>query len=91
MLLELVLVAAVLTLVGLALYQSNHRGDKVAQLGTPTKLTTAQAAESTVKAVEQSANDEIAAAAAAETSANEFTSVNGDITNLGGSTDAYSF
>lgn len=90
MLLELVLVAAVLSLVGLALYQSNHRNEKAAQ-PVPARLTAAQAAESVVKAVEQSANDEIAAAAAAEASADELTAVSDDVVNLGGSTNAYSF
>lgn len=91
MLLELVLVAAVLALVGLALYQSNHSRAGKADQAQPVKLTTSQTAESTVKAIEKDVDDEIATAAAAETAADEMVSVSEDVINLGASADANNF
>lgn len=91
MLLELVLVAAVLALVGLALYQSNHNRASKADQTQPVKLTTAQSAETTIKAIEKDVDAEIATAAAAETTTDEMVSASEDVINLGASADANNF
>ena len=92
MLLELVLVAAVLTLVGVALFQSNHKSAPAASdAASLPKLTTSQAAESAAKAIEASANTELEVSAAADTEADELSAVDADVTNLGSSSNATNF
>ncbi len=92
MLLELVLVALVLTLVGVALYQSNHQQPKDAATQIQSQLTTPEAtADAAVKLVERDSADELILSAAIDSSADELMAASDDLTNLGGSFNEDSF
>ncbi|HVQ44267.1 MAG TPA: hypothetical protein VMT30_04865 [Candidatus Saccharimonadia bacterium] len=88
MVLELVLVAAVLGLVGVALYQSSHRGGPAASV-TSTPTPAAKAAVSVANAAAAISETESASdanlSATAEDSAGIAAEPDVDITNLGGS------
>jgi hypothetical protein len=84
---ELVLVAGVLTLVGLALYQARHHAAvPTAKANTPAAL-----ADTTAANAEADAANEVALAAEAESAADELAAADSDVSNLGGSFDANSF
>ena len=94
MVLELVLVAVVLGLVGVAVYQVNHRAT------TPTASVSGKApavnsaeglANSAAAITESSAADDASLSASAESSAGDVTDTDVDITNLGGSTSENSY
>ena len=90
MLFELLLVAVVLTLVGLAIYQTNHRakpGSMAAQTGaTPSTATGLAASAAAVS--EQAAATDVSLSAAADNSANNVTQTDTDASNLEGSSNA---
>lgn len=82
MLLELVLVAAVLAVVGLAVYGANNRA-KVAE--QPAKPTVQSVSKETVRAAAaNSAREAALSAAAAEAVINEFKDADADLNALGG-------
>ncbi len=88
MLLELVLLAFVLTLVGLAVYQSNHRPASDAPVQSPPAAAPANAVGLAASAAATAATDsatEASISATAETSVDELSQSDTDITNLGGS------
>jgi hypothetical protein len=92
MLLELVLVALVLTLVGVALYQSNHQTPKDASKTVQTQITTPEAAaDAAASLVQRDATDEAALSTAVDSSADELTAADADVTNLGASFNENSF
>src|SRR5690349_259665 len=92
MLLELVLVALVLTLVGVALYQSNHQQPKDAATTIQSQLTTPEAAaDAAAKLVEHDSADDAALSAEVDSSADALTAVDNDVTDLGGSFNEASF
>jgi hypothetical protein len=93
MLLELVLVAAVLGLVGVAVYQSNHRLAPAASVASqPTTAASAAglASAAAAIAVQDSAAD-AALSASADATAGEVTSADDDVANLGGALDENAF
>ena len=87
MLLELVLVAAVLALVGVAVYQTSHHSQTASNTSVaPAKQS---AANSAANAAEAAANNETNLSNSAEAAAdNEVNAANQDATNLGGSSNA---
>ncbi len=90
MLFELLLVAVVLTLVGLAIYQTNHRskpGTTATQTGVQPSSTTGLAA-SAAAISEQAAATDVSLSAAADNSANNVTQTDTDANNLEGSSNA---
>ena len=92
MLLELVLVAAVLALVGIALYQSNHHAAQTAEVSNrPATVSTGGAADLAAKAVQQDADSNASLSAATESSADELNSIDNDATNLGDSFNENNF
>jgi type II secretory pathway component PulK len=92
MLLELVLVAAVLALVGIALYQSNHHAaDAPAVSSRPTTVSASGAADLAAKAVQQDSDSNAVLSATTESSADELTSADSDATNLGDSFNENNF
>lgn len=93
MLLELVLVAAVLGLVGVAIYQSSHHGAPAASLPSKaaTVTTTAGLADSAAAIIETNATTDATLSASAESSAAAVNDADVDVTNLGGSTSANSY
>jgi pyruvoyl-dependent arginine decarboxylase (PvlArgDC) len=94
MLLELILIAAVLSLVGLAVYQSSHRGSPVAgavKSVAPASPTAAGLAAEAAKTVEQDSSDEVTLSADAEGSADELDAADTDTSNLEGSFNENSF
>jgi len=92
MLLELVLVAAVLVLVGLALYQSNHRtANPAALLNQQPAASADTVAAQAATAAEADVNNDAEANAAADTASGELSSVDDDVTNLGDSFDENAF
>jgi uncharacterized protein (UPF0333 family) len=88
MLLELVLVAAVLALVGLAVYQTGHRSAKTASTSTSAPNAKQSVANSAAAAAESAANTEASLSAGAEDAAGELAQTDQDVTNLGGSSNA---
>jgi len=93
MLLELVLVAAVLGLVGVAVYQANHRPAPAAAVTTVPAAASSEAGLATAAAatvVQDSAAD-AALSADADATASEVTSADSDVENLGGTLNANSF
>lgn len=89
MLLELVLVAAVLVLAGLAIYQADHRPKSVAASQTGATPSTATGLAVSAAAVsEQAAATDISLSAAANNSANDVTQTDTDAANLEGSSNA---
>jgi hypothetical protein len=92
MLLELVLVAAVLTLVGVALYQSNHHASNTADVANkPTVASAATTAETAAKQLEDNSTAEAGLSAATESSTGDFQAVGADVTNLGDSFNENNF
>jgi len=93
MLLELVLVAAVLGLVGIAVYQSNHRANSTASLTTQPAAanSTVGLANSAATISQDSSSSDAALSASAETSADQVSEPDVDVSNLGGSTSANSY
>ena len=92
MLLELVLVAAVLGLVGVAVYQANHRPAPAASVTTaPAAASTAGLAAAAAATVVQDSAADTALSADADATASEVTSADSDVENLGGTLDANSF
>jgi Tfp pilus assembly protein PilV len=89
MVLELVLVAAVLGLVGLALYQSSQHTKEASTTNSPKA---AIGAGSLVNSAEVLSNQDSAAddslSASAETTADAATEADIDVTNLGGSSES---
>ena len=93
MLLELVLVAAVLGLVGVALYQSSHRTNPTASVATSQAAPNSAVglASSAAAITESSSASDAALSATADASADQVTESDVDVSNLGGSTGANSF
>jgi Tfp pilus assembly protein PilX len=92
MLLELVLVALVLSLVGVALYQSNHQKPKDAATTVQSQLTTPEAtAEAAASLVERDSADDASLSAAVDSSADELSAADADAANLEGSFNENSF
>ena len=91
MLLELVLVAAVLGLVGVAIYQSNHRAPKAAVQSTPAPNSTAGLAAAAAATVVQDSVADAAISDEAAATASEVTDADADVENLGGTLDANAF
>ena len=94
MVLELVLVAVVLALVGLALYQTvQHHGPtaSVQSPATPAPSSALGIAGAAAAVSEQDSSADSSLSADASTSANELTAADTDVANLGGSFDANSF
>jgi uncharacterized protein HemX len=89
MLLELILVAAVLALVGLAVYQTGHHSAPTASTTTSAPQNQQGVASTAAAAAEAAANTESNLSSSAETAAdNEVNAASQDATNLGGSSDA---
>jgi len=83
MLLELVLAALVLTMVGVALYQSNHhKPNDVGASLKPAVATATNVAEVTAREVQKSAETDTALSETAESSADQFGAVDDDVANL---------
>jgi cytoskeletal protein RodZ len=93
MLLELVLVAAVLTLVGVALYQSNHQTHNTAAdvSNKPTVATATATAEAAAKQLQDNTTAEAGLSAAPESAASDFQATGADVTNLGDSFNENNF
>lgn len=89
MVLELVLVAAVLALIGFAIYQSSQNS-KTAKTDTitPAPNSAEGLAASAAKIVEQDAANDSALAAGAEASADELTAADSEVTKLGEASNA---
>jgi hypothetical protein len=89
MLLELVLVAAVLTLVGLAIYQTDHRPKSVAasQTGATPSSATGLAASAAAISEQASATD-VSLSAQADSSISDVTQTDTDAASLEGSSNA---
>lgn len=89
MVLELVLVAAVLVLAGLAIYQADHRPKSVAssQNGATPSSATGLAASATAVS-EQAAATDASISATADSSANNITDTDTAAANLEGSSNA---
>jgi hypothetical protein len=91
MLLELALVAVVLALAGLAVYQASHRPKTAATAGVSTPAatgTTSLANEAAAASLQDSAAD-ADLSATAESSTDELSATDTDVTNLGDSSDAF--
>lgn len=93
MLLELILVAAVLGLVGVAIYQVNQHAATTASVVSSPKAVPAAVglADSAAAISETSANTDASLSASAETAASQVTDTDVDVTNLGGSASASSY
>ena len=93
MLLELVLVAAVLGLVGVAVYQANHRSASptAAVTATPAAAGAAGLAAAAAATVVQDSAADVALSTEADATAGEVTDADNDVANLGGSLDANAF
>ncbi len=89
MLLELVLLAAVLSLVGLALYMANNHTSNTGV--NKTAATATEAADIAAEGVVQDAADEAVLAAEAEGAADEYSATEDDVTNLEESFDESNF
>jgi hypothetical protein len=89
MLLELVLVAAVLALAGLAVYQSNHRStvSDTASQAAPAPVTTESLANSAAAIGTADSASDAATSASADAMADQLTASENDVTNLGGSSN----
>ncbi len=85
MLLELILVAAVLVIVGVALYQSNQAGKQAASVNLPKVAPAVLSADAAIQAVQADSDNEATLSAATEASADDVTAADDDVTNLSGS------
>jgi cytoskeletal protein RodZ len=89
MLLELVLVATVLALVGLAVYQSGqHNQAASVQPKSPAPQSTESLATSAATIANQESAADTTLANDAETSADELSQADSDVANLGGTSNA---
>ena len=96
MLLELVLIAAVLTLAGLAIYQADHRASASGSQQPSTAAVNSGAAPSSSVGLaasaaavsEQASATDDSLSAAANSSAAQVSQTNTDVTNLGDSSNA---
>ena len=92
MLLELILVAAVLALAGLAVYQANHRaGGNVAthtSQPSPAPNSTEGLANSAASIATQGSTSDTAASAGADAMADQASAAESDVSNLGDSANA---
>ncbi len=89
---ELVLIALVLALVGVALYQSNHQAPK--DLGAnikPAVVTVGNVAEVTARDLEKATDEDTTLGIATEEAASQFTAVDEDVTDLGDSFNENNF
>ncbi len=95
MLFELILVAAVLALVGMAFYQSNHHSANTASVVTsktaPAPNSAAGVAAATAASVIQDTAADTDLSSSADTTASEVTNTDADAANLGDTLDANSF
>ena len=94
MLLELVLVAAVLGLVGLAVYQASQHGKPAASttsVATPAPNSAAGLAQAAATITEQDSTADAASSAAADNIAAEVVASDADVINLGGTSSASTF
>jgi uncharacterized protein (UPF0333 family) len=87
MIFELVLVAAVLALVGLAVYQASNRSKTSSTATKPAPVTaTSLATSAAASAIQDSAAD-ASISASAEAATDEVSSTDSDVSNLGGSSE----
>ncbi len=93
MVLELVLVAAVVGLVGVAVYQSSHRANPTASVSTKTTASSAAAgaAVTAAAAVVQDSTADAELSTSADATAGEVTASDTDAANLGDTLDADTF
>ena len=91
MILEIVLAAAVLSLVGLAFYQSKHSSTTAKAASVTQPQAAATAADDATAAVTSDATSDDSLGATDESSADEAASLDTDADNLGGSFDENSF
>ncbi|HEY6737031.1 MAG TPA: hypothetical protein VI322_04930 [Candidatus Saccharimonadia bacterium] len=94
MLLEVVLVAAVLALVGLAVYQAAHHSSptaSVTKVATPAPGSAAGLAQAATTITEQDSTADASTSAAADNIAAEVVAADADVSNLGGASNAGSF
>lgn len=92
MLLELVLVAAVLGLVGVAVYQSSQRNSPTASVTSKPAANSAVGLANSAATIGQTESDKDSVlSASAEASADQLTEADMDVTNLGGSSSANSY
>jgi hypothetical protein len=92
MLLELVLIAVVLGLVGAAVYQANHRPNpNAAVTASPAAANAASLATAAAAVVEQDSAADAAISSGADAVAGEVASSDSDVTSLGDSLDANAF
>ena len=89
MLLELVLVAAVLALAGLAVYQANHRASVASQTSKPSAPSTTEGLADQAAAIATSGSSaDTATSAGADAMADEANSAETDAANLGDNANA---
>ena len=90
MLLELALVAVVLALAGLAVYQASHRAKTAATTtASPAANSASNLASETAAASLQDSAADADLSATAESSTDELSATDTDVTNLGSSSDAF--
>ena len=88
MVFELMLVVAVLALAGVAIYQAGHRPKTASTTTQAPAPTSAQGLAAAAAAVgTQEAATDASLSTQAETSANEVSAMDADVTNLGGASD----
>ena len=88
MLLELVLVAAVLALAGLAVYQANHRSSVANSTSAPKADSAQGIAETAAKIGTTDLTNDAAVSGAADVMASEANNAAEDVTTLGGTSNA---
>ena len=89
MLLELILVAVVLGVVGVAVYQAGHHPNVSSDINKPASPSSAEGVAATAAAsIQKDSDADVSLSAAAETSADELSELDKDVTNLGGASDA---
>jgi hypothetical protein len=91
MVVELVLVAVVLSLVGVAVYQSSQHNAPTASQSAAPAANASALADSAASISQSEAAADASIAASAESSADQIKEADVDVTNLGGSTGANSF
>ncbi len=92
LLMELVLAAAVLSLIGLAVYQSRHAASQQAAVQAPkTANTSVGVAQTTVDAAVLDATAESSISSEAESAADQAAAADSDVSNLGASFNANNF
>jgi len=90
MLLELVLVAAVLALAGLAVYQANHRASVASQTAKPATApnSTEGLANTAATIATEGSTSDTATSAGADAMADQASAAESDVNNLGDSANA---